>query len=136
MSADKDGVELPEGCPACGALPCDWAGGANPHAFCDSATSGQVQEWSAGAADWLKIAKAAGEHGVRFRTNRALISFLNEIGSTSPTPAQEQGLLEEAEAVLERALIGSQKYLRARVRTAISLIEKARHSSTPTEGAQ
>lgn len=55
---------------------------------------------------------------------------------TRPTPAQEQGLLEEAEAVLERALIGSQKYLRARVRTAISLIEKARHSSTPTEGAQ
>lgn len=56
--------------------------------------------------------------------------------NTRPTPAQEQGLLEEAEAVLERALIGSQKYLRARVRTAISLIEKARHSSTPTEGAQ
>lgn len=71
---------IPETCPACGALPIDWA--------------------------------------------------------TRPTPAQEQGLLEEAEAVLERALIGSQKYLRARVRTAISLIEKARHSSTPTEGAQ
>ena len=56
--------------------------------------------------------------------------------NTRPTPAQEQGLLEEAEAVLERALIGSQKYLRARVRTAISLIEKARHSSTPTEGGE
>lgn len=66
------------------------------------------------------------------RTREEAITAWN----TRPTPAQEQGLLEEAEAVLERALIGSQKYLRARVRTAISLIEKARHSSTPTEGAQ
>ena len=27
-------MEPIEGCPACGSLPIDWAGGANPHAFC------------------------------------------------------------------------------------------------------
>lgn len=68
--------ELPDGCPACGALPCDWV--SDPHAFLKI-----ENEWDVTTADWLKIAKAAGDHGVRFRTNRALISFLNEI-STGP----------------------------------------------------
>lgn len=30
-------------------------------------------------ADWIAIAKAAGEHGVRYRTNSALIAFLKQI---------------------------------------------------------
>lgn len=43
MTAEKDGVELPEGCPACGALPIDWVCGANPHAFCARPTPAQEQ---------------------------------------------------------------------------------------------
>lgn len=43
MTADKDGVGLPEGCRACGSLPIDWAGGADPHAFCARPTPAQEQ---------------------------------------------------------------------------------------------
>lgn len=31
------------------------------------------------AKDWLAVAKAAGQHGVRYRTNRALEAFLSDI---------------------------------------------------------
>lgn len=42
--------------------------------------------------DWIKIAKAAGEHGVRYRTNSALLAFLEQIGETPPVqqPASDQ----------------------------------------------
>ena len=48
--------------------------------------------------DWLAVAKAAGEHGVRYRTNRALEAFLTDIRSSlqpdtqaaaASAPAQE-----------------------------------------------
>lgn len=34
--------------------------------------------------DWRAIAKAAGEHGVRYRTNSALMAFFAQIGLTQP----------------------------------------------------
>lgn len=34
--------------------------------------------------DWVKIAKAAGEYGVRFRTNRALEAFMREARCDGP----------------------------------------------------
>ena len=36
--------------------------------------------------DWRAIAKAAGEHGVRYRTNSALMAFFAQIGLTQPQP--------------------------------------------------
>lgn len=52
------GAAIPEGCPACGALPIDWAGGADPHAFCarpassDQETLAQYLVWSNEHAAW------------------------------------------------------------------------------------
>lgn len=42
------------------------------------------------ALDWRLIAKAAGEHGVRYRTNTAMAKFLAAIASPEPVPATNQ----------------------------------------------
>jgi len=42
ISKDAKLAEI-ESCPACGALPCDWSGGANPHAYCEELTEGGWQ---------------------------------------------------------------------------------------------
>lgn len=42
--------------------------------------------------DWLAVAKAAGEHGIRYRTNKALVQFLNTLAALSLTKAQESGV--------------------------------------------
>ncbi len=49
------------------------------------ATQPATSQEGEGKLDWRKIAKAAGEHGVRYRTNAALERFLSEIAAT-PTP--------------------------------------------------
>lgn len=41
------------------------------------------------ALDWLKIARAAGKHGVRYNTNRAFAEFLAEI--SAPQPVKPEG---------------------------------------------
>ena len=53
-------------------------------------------------SDWRKIALAAGKHGVRYRTNSALLQFFADIGlatrTPDPTPAvPADGLVEAAE---------------------------------------
>jgi hypothetical protein len=37
--------------------------------------------------DWLKVAKSAGKHGIRYRTNAALVDFLNDVS----TPSSDSG---------------------------------------------
>lgn len=49
--------------------------------------------------DWLKIARAAGEHGVRYRTNRALSLFLDAV-TDQPPPALDP-VEQNADAVVE-----------------------------------
>lgn len=45
--------------------------------------------------NWLKVAKLAGEHGIRYRTNRALEEFLTALQSHT-TPNTEADRLREA----------------------------------------
>ncbi len=35
--------------------------------------------------DWLAVAKIAGEHGIRYRTNKALVQFLNAVAALKET---------------------------------------------------
>lgn len=54
--------------------------------------SGRVD--AVAVTDWLAVARAAGQHGIRYRTNRSLEAFLSGIRSAlSPaaTPASEAG---------------------------------------------
>lgn len=44
--------------------------------------------------DWTQIAKAAGEHGVRYRTNSALLAFLAEIRTPAPASGEVGELVE------------------------------------------
>jgi hypothetical protein len=49
----------------------------------------QTLPWEGGSKlDWRKIAKAAGKHGVRYRTNTALERFLSEIDATQTREAE------------------------------------------------
>lgn len=49
---------LPDGCPVCGALPIDWAGGVKPHDFCQPAEQderGRIVDFLKGeAAKWRR----------------------------------------------------------------------------------
>lgn len=42
-------------------------------------------------SDWLAVAKAAGKHGVRYRTNRALEAFLSDIAASLASDASPRG---------------------------------------------
>lgn len=55
MTDAQNSGAIPDGCPACGALPIDWAGGANPHAFC--ATPAPSDQ--AGLAEQIALGLAA-----------------------------------------------------------------------------
>lgn len=55
-----------------------------------------------------------------------VMDWWNRLHSASLPAASEGEKVDEARVVLERALVGSPKYLRARVNTAIALLTRAR----------
>lgn len=59
------------------------------------------------AADWIAIAKAAGEHGIRYRTNSALIAFLKQIAPHcgDAQQARDQALEDAAKVALDPGFI-------------------------------
>lgn len=53
--------------------------------------------------DWLTVAKSAGTHGIRYRTNQALEAFLTEIAaalSSAPAPAEIVAIEDGAPIIL------------------------------------
>jgi len=69
-----------------------------PAAPCLASVSSASEEPE--ALDWRLIAKAAGEHGVRYRTNTAMAKFLAAIASPEPVPATNQAGEVEASCTM------------------------------------
>ena len=58
-----------------------------------------LQEPALNVTDWLNVARLAGEHGIRYRTNRALEQFISALPpflSTPPVP-HDKGLRDALE---------------------------------------
>ena len=58
------------------------------------------------ALDWLKVAKLAGEYGIRYRTNRALEQFLAAL-SPKPTPVEAGALRPDRDVIAYSIIEGS-----------------------------
>lgn len=72
----------------------DWTGGRGIEAelYRDAARAA-ITSYSAkpAALDWLHVAKSAGEHGIRYRTNKALEMFLAVVYASSPAGDDANG---------------------------------------------
>jgi len=98
---------LPEGCPACGALPCGWSGGADPHAICSNPTLAGEVEIAREFADKVQEAAAACcidpdagpdcQTSVKFTGEEgALIALaLHRLAATPATPSEQEKLAED-----------------------------------------
>ncbi|WP_257541215.1 hypothetical protein [Sphingobium sp. CFD-1] len=71
-----------------------------------SSPAAEAEPVAGDALDWLKVAKLAGEHGIRYRTNRALEQFLAAI-SSKPTPVEAGAVRPDRDVIAYSIIEGS-----------------------------
>lgn len=85
---------------------------------------------------WLAVAKSAGKHGIRYRTNSALVAFMADVAAvTPPAPAPDNDLLTKAVGDISAALVMAGKEIKIAAWTA-PYVEAINHADAATPNTE